>query len=131
MICDLERVTIDWDSFEDGAKQSLALIEELAGDKSALRSLVLRVADDERLLSMCEVHQHDEVADELEIPAEDRRVHYLVLHDALERGMRLRLLEPAVGSFNPIHDHRYSFASVLLSGSYRHSIFNPIPLAPG
>jgi len=131
MTIDLERVTIDWTAFEDGAQQSLELIQALADDKTALRNLVLRIADDDRLLSMCEVHQHDEVADEVDIAAEDRRVHYLVLHDALERGIRLRLLEPAVGSFNPIHDHRYSFASILLSGSYRHSIYSPIPLALG
>ena len=89
MIHDLKRTTIDWTSFEQAARLSMEIIQSLANNRPALRSLVLSVADDERLLSMCEVHQHDEVAEELDSAADDRRVQYLVLHDALDRGIRI------------------------------------------
>lgn len=131
MIRDLDLIKIDWTSFEEASKQSLEIIDELASDRKALRQMVLNVAKNDRLRAMCEVHEHGEVADELECSVEDRRVQYLVIYDALDRGIRLRIFTPAVGSFNPLHNHRYSFSTRLLSGSYQHTIYQVVRVESG
>jgi hypothetical protein len=131
MIRDLDRITIDWTEFEEASRKSLEIIHEVADNKQTLRKLVLHVAKNERLRAMCEVHEHGEVADELNSSVDDRRVQYLVIYDALDRGLRLRIFTPAVGAFNPLHNHRYSFSTRLLSGNYQHTIYQVVPVEPG
>lgn len=47
----------------------------------------------------------------------------LVLHDLREHGVRVRLHLYRGGYFDRPHNHRWSFASLILRGRYRHKIF--------
>jgi hypothetical protein len=50
-------------------------------------------------------------------------MHKLVLYDAADRGVRLRLHVYQTGFFDRPHNHRWSFASHILRGGYVHRIF--------
>ncbi|MGH3991629.1 MAG: hypothetical protein ACRDSN_04090, partial [Pseudonocardiaceae bacterium] len=50
-------------------------------------------------------------------------MHKLVLYDAAELGVRLRLHVYQAGFFDRPHNHRWSFASHILRGGYVHRIF--------
>lgn len=104
----LERVSIDWTDFEKASRISGEIVRELAADRALLRRLVLCVQRDERLRFLAE--KHDEL-------------HYIVLYDALDRGLRVRLHRFSKGLEDIPHNHRFSFSSALLSGSYVHTLF--------
>lgn len=104
----LERVSIDWTDFEKASRISSDIVRELAADRPLLRKLVLSVQRDERLRFLAE--KHDEL-------------NYIVLYDALDRGLRIRLHRFSQGLEDIPHNHRFSFSSALLSGSYVHTLF--------
>ena len=72
----LERVSLDWTDFEKASRISSEIVRELAADRALLRRLVLAVQRDQRLRFLAE--KHDEL-------------NYIVLYDALDRGLRVRL----------------------------------------
>ena len=104
----LERVSIEWTDFEKASRISGEIVRELAADRALLRRLVLSVQRDERLRFLAE--KHDEL-------------NYIVLYDALDRGIRVRLHRFSKGLEDIPHNHRFSFSSALLSGSYVHTLF--------
>jgi hypothetical protein len=104
----LERVSIDWTDFDKASRISSDIVRELAADRPLLRRLVLSVQRDERLRFLAE--KHDEL-------------NYIVLYDALDRGLRIRLHRFSQGLEDIPHNHRFSFSSALLSGSYVHTLF--------
>lgn len=103
---DIDR--IDWNDFSMIRDVAQGILHRIAGDKPFLRDLVFNVGSDASLFGKCERH---ELLDKL------------VLYDDLARGMRLRLhISTPVHSERP-HDHRFSFASLILRGAYRHVFF--------
>jgi hypothetical protein len=104
----LERVSIDWSDFDKASRISGDIVQELASDRALLRRMVLSIERDERLRFLAE--KHDEL-------------NYIVLYDALDRGFRLRLHRFSQGLEDIPHNHRFSFSSALLSGSYVHTLF--------
>ena len=104
----LERVSLDWTDFDKASRISSDIVRELASDRPLLRRLVLSVQRDERLRFLAE--KHDEL-------------NYIVLYDALDRGLRVRLHRFSQGLEDIPHNHRFSFSSALLSGSYVHTLF--------
>jgi hypothetical protein len=104
----LDRVSLDWTDFERASRISSEIVQELAADRAQLRRLVLSVQRDERLRFLAE--KHDEL-------------NYIVLYDALDRGLRVRLHRFSRGLEDTPHNHRFSFSSALLSGSYVHTLF--------
>ena len=104
----LERVSIDWTDFDKASRISGEIVQHLAADRALLRRLVLSVQRDERLRFLAE--KHDEL-------------NYIVLYDALDRGLRVRLHRFSRGLEDIPHNHRFSFSSALLSGSYVHTLF--------
>jgi len=104
----LERVSLDWTDFETASRVSSDIVRELASDRPLLRRLVLGVQRDQRLRFLAE--KHDEL-------------NYIVLYDALDRGLRVRLHRFSKGLEDIPHNHRFSFSSALLSGSYVHTLF--------
>ncbi len=104
----LDRVSLDWTDFDKASRISSDIVRELAADRPLLRKLVLSVQRDERLRFLAE--KHDEL-------------NYIVLYDALDRGLRIRLHRFSKGLEDIPHNHRFSFSSALLSGSYVHTLF--------
>jgi hypothetical protein len=117
----LDRLTIDWTDLDRATAVTDALLHELAADKDALRMLVDRAAEDDDLLAQCECH---------------RLLDKIVLYDGLNRGFRVRLHISTSDHLDRPHDHRFSFSSLILAGSYkqvRHRIVGEVPesVAPG
>lgn len=111
----LDRLTIDWTDLDKATAVTDALLHELAADKGALRMLVNRAAEDDDLLGQCECH---------------RLLDKIVLYDGLDRGFRIRLHISTRDHLDRPHDHRFSFSSLILAGSYkqvRHRVIGDVP----
>lgn len=111
----LDRLRIDWTDLDRATAVTDQLLHELAADKDTLRLLVDRAAEDDDLLAQCECH---------------RLLDKLVLYDGLDRGFRIRLHISTSDHLDRPHDHRFSFSSLILAGSYkqvRHRIVGGLP----
>jgi hypothetical protein len=111
----LDRLTIDWTDLDRATAITDELLHELAADKDTLRMLVERAAEDDDLLVQCECH---------------RLLDKIVLYDGLDRGFRVRLHISTSDHLDRPHDHRFSFSSLILAGSYkqvRHRIVGELP----
>jgi hypothetical protein len=104
----LDRIRFDWGAFDAAGRDSRDVVQQLAADRTALRALVLAVGRGEHLLPLCE---------------KVRDFKYMVLYDALDRGFRLRLHRFSEGQEDEPHNHRYSFSSCILKGSYAHTLY--------
>lgn len=103
---ELDDVHIDWSDFAEAGRRTRQLVRRLAADKTALRNMVYAVEHDEQLFSKCETHQ---------------LLDYIVIYDALDRGLRLRVHISTDDHFDRPHDHRFSFSSLIVRGQYRHT----------
>jgi hypothetical protein len=98
-------VAIDWSDLRTAHSQCRSVLRRLAADRSQLTSLVDRLAEDSELLADADHH-----------PVMDR----LTLWRDPERGIYLRLhVSPGTNELIP-HDHKYSFTTYILRGSYTH-----------
>lgn len=104
--------TIDWDdvgAVEDAAgKALLALLD----DPRLIRGVLLDLPRRPDLLRLCE---HYDILDKI------------VLNDD-ESGVRVRLHVFLPGYFDRPHNHRWSYASTILRGQYRHHLFGDADL---
>ncbi|MFD5106297.1 hypothetical protein [Streptomyces cinereoruber] len=105
----LDRLTVDWSDFERAGEITRDVVHRLADDKESLRKLVYDVENRPELLAMCERHQ---------------LLDYIVLYDALDRGVRLRLHISTEDHFDRPHDHRFSFSSRIVAGGYTHTWYH-------
>ncbi|MFH9005874.1 hypothetical protein ACH4E5_21925 [Streptomyces afghaniensis] len=115
----LDNISIDWSDFDNASRISGEIVRHLAADRALLRRMVLEAQQDERLRPLAEKHHE---------------LTYIVLYDALDRGLRVRLHRFTKGLEDIPHNHRFSFSSALLSGSYVHTVFDlerPEDAAPG
>jgi hypothetical protein len=101
----LDRLTIDWSDLDKATAVTDAVLRDLAADKESLRLLIDRAAEDDDLLGQCECH---------------RLLDKLVIYDGLERGFRIRVHLSTKDHLDRPHDHRFSFSSLILAGSYQH-----------
>jgi hypothetical protein len=108
-LAQLDRISIDWSNFDEASRITQSIVQELAGNRSQLRSLALAVRNSERLFSLAEKHGE---------------LTYIVLYDALDRGMRIRLHKFSKPQEDIPHNHRFSFSSTILAGSYTHTVFD-------
>ncbi|MBE8523054.1 hypothetical protein ILP97_37125 [Amycolatopsis sp. H6(2020)] len=99
---------IDWDSTTSILQGCTPLFHALAGEPDLLSTLVAGVADDPHLADMCEGYDF---------------MHKLVLYDAADLGVRLRLHVYQAGFFDRPHNHRWSFATHIFRGGYTHRVF--------
>lgn len=101
---------IDWTDFNEASRITRDLLQELVEDKESLRLLVDNIEHDKTLLDNCERH---ELLERLDI------------YDARDRGFQIRFnFTTPTHSVRP-HDHRYSFSTYILRGSYKHIWFDP------
>lgn len=104
----LDDVHLDWGNFTEASKVARQVLERIAGNRDLLGSLVLAASKSERLRELAEKHNE---------------LNYIVIYDALDRGFRLRLHRFSKGLEDIPHNHRFSFASAILAGSYVHTLF--------
>jgi hypothetical protein len=97
----------DWEDIEALEVTTAELLETLAADRELIRALVAHVPDSPHLLSLCE---HYDILDKL------------VLHDD-EAGFRVRLHVFHPGHFDRPHNHRWTYSSRILCGSYKHILY--------
>lgn len=99
---------INWDDTTSILRGCTPLFGTLRSDPALLAKLVVGVAEDPHLREMCEGYDF---------------MHKLVLYDAIDLNVRLRLHLYQAGFFDRPHNHRWSFASHILRGGYIHRIF--------
>jgi hypothetical protein len=107
----LDSQRLDWSYPEKARETALLVARRMAADRDALRRLVKNAAKDERLRGLAEKHHE---------------LNYIVLYDALDRGLRLRLHRFMEGMEDIPHNHRFSFSSAILKGSYVHTIYEAL-----
>jgi hypothetical protein len=73
-----------------------------------LTDMVLRALSQPDLRAKCEQHQ---------------LLDYLVLHDDPRSGIRIRLHIATEDHLQRVHDHRFTFSSLILCGRYEHTLF--------
>ena len=111
----LDRLVIDWTDLNRATAVTDALLHDLAADKQTLRTLMERTEEESDLFEQCECH---------------RLLDKIVLYDGVDRGFQLRLNSSTSDHLDRPHDHRFSFSSLILRGSYkqvRHRIVGEIP----
>jgi hypothetical protein len=99
--------TADWEDIDSLTAVAGRVLEVIATEDGLLRALVAHLPDSPRLASLCE---HYDILDKL------------VLHED-EAGFRIRLHVFHPGHFDRPHNHRWTYASRILRGSYRHVIY--------
>ena len=104
--------SLDWediDAVEHAARKALSTLLE---DPQEIREALLALPERPALLKLCE---HYDILDKI------------VLHDDAS-GARLRLHVFLPGYFDRPHNHRWSYASTILRGEYRHYLFGDAEL---
>lgn len=99
---------VDWSDIEAAAEITRGIALQLSGDRELLRSLVDRVPTTAPLRQKCECHALDDK---------------IVIWDAPEKGLRIRLRLANVKQYERVHNHRYSFTAHLLYGTYYHTLY--------
>ena len=90
----------------------IKVAKRIAADRHSLKELVERAAQDEHLRGLAEKHSE---------------LNYIVLYDALDRGLRVRLHRFTESMEDIPHNHRFNFSSAILKGSYVHTIYETTP----
>jgi hypothetical protein len=108
-----------WDDIDAVEAETRKVLDTLTGDRSAIRSVLVHMPRRPDLLALCE---HYDILDKI------------VLWDD-PVGFRVRLHVFLPGYFDRPHNHRWSYASTILRGQYRHHLFGNVELdeeiAPG
>ncbi|MGH3711209.1 MAG: hypothetical protein ACRDRQ_24580 [Pseudonocardiaceae bacterium] len=97
----------DWNNLPDVTATSDKLLTALNSDRRLLRQLAEHALDSPHLLPLCE---HYDILDKI------------VLHDD-PSGWRLRLHVFLPGYFDRPHNHRWTYSSRILHGSYTHTLY--------
>lgn len=98
---------LDWDDIDGVEHATRKALMTLLDDRQVIRQTLLTLPKRTDLLQLCE---HYDILDKI------------VLHDD-ESGVRLRLHVFLPGYFDRPHNHRWSYASTILRGEYRHHLF--------
>jgi hypothetical protein len=99
---------IDWDDIDEVEKACREVLDELVANPSIVRTRLDDLPNRPELLAMCE---HYDILDKI------------VLHSDDNPGIRIRLHVFLPGYFDRPHNHRWSYASRILRGHYRHYLF--------
>ena len=98
---------LDWNDLAAVTAASTEVLDQLAADRPILGELTAAVVDSPDLARLCE---HYDILDKI------------VLHDD-PAGWRLRLHVFLDGYFDRLHNHRWTYTSHILSGSYTHVLY--------
>lgn len=99
--------SIDWDDIDAVESATRKAFTALMENRRPVREILLAMPERPELLRLCE---HYDVLDKI------------VLHDD-ESGVRVRLHVFLPGYYDRPHNHRWSYASMIMRGQYRHHLF--------
>lgn len=102
----------DWDDIDAVEAETRKVLDALISDRSVIRSVLIGLPRRPDLLALCE---HYDILDKI------------VLWDD-PSGFRVRLHIFLPGYFDRPHNHRWSYASTILRGQYRHYLFGNVEL---
>lgn len=106
---------LDWEDTEKVQRLSSECLLALSRDQASLAAALAGLPDDPHLMALCE---HYDILDKL------------VLWDD-RSGVRIRLHIFLPGYYDRPHNHRWSYSSIILRGSYQHYLFgDPGDLGP-
>lgn len=110
---DMDRIAeglcwLDWNDIDEVEKGCREALDELVTNLTIVRNRLQELPDRPELLAMCE---HYDILDKI------------VLHSDDHPGIRIRLHVFLPGYFDRPHNHRWSYASRILRGQYRHYLF--------
>jgi hypothetical protein len=103
---------LDWEDTNAIEAATVKALTRLASQQRTLRGILLDLPQRPDLLGLCE---HYDILDKI------------VLHDD-PSGVRVRLHVFLPGHFDRPHNHRWSYASTILRGRYRHFLFGDADL---
>lgn len=103
---------IDWDDIDAVGCWSAPVFDSLA-DRPTLMAALERVRTDDHLRQMCETSE---------------TLEKMVIFDDPEASIRVHVLK--AGGFDRPHNHRWTFASMILSDSCEHSLFGDESIIP-
>ncbi|MFI6168944.1 hypothetical protein ACIBCN_19345 [Nocardia sp. NPDC051052] len=99
---------IDWNDIDDVELNCREALNELAAEPRIIRARLDDLPNRPELLNLCE---HYDILDKLVLFSDD------------DPGVRIRLHVFLPGYFDRPHNHRWSYASRILRGQYRHYLF--------
>ncbi|WP_433662476.1 hypothetical protein ACQPW1_10175 [Nocardia sp. CA-128927] len=101
-------LTVAWDDLDDVERAAFEFFEDLTADPSIVHARLEELPDRPELLNLCE---HYDILDKIVLFADE------------ESGVRVRLHVFLPGYFDRPHNHRWTYASRILRGQYRHYLF--------
>ena len=104
--------SLDWEETDAVGAATVKALAMLTSQQRMLRDILLDLPERPDLLDLCE---HYDILDKI------------VLHDD-PSGVRVRLHVFLPGYFDRPHNHRWSYASAILRGQYRHYLFGDADL---
>jgi hypothetical protein len=104
--------SLDWEDTDAVEAATVKALAMLTSQRRMLRGILLDLPERPDLLGLCE---HYDILDKI------------VLHDD-PSGVRVRLHVFLPGYFDRPHNHRWSYASTILRGQYRHYLFGDADL---
>jgi hypothetical protein len=104
--------SLDWEETDAVEAATVKALAMLTSQQRMLRGILLDLPERPDLLGLCE---HYDILDKI------------VLHDD-PSGVRVRLHVFLPGYFDRPHNHRWSYASTILRGQYRHYLFEDADL---
>ena len=99
---------IDWSDIDHVERAAFEFFEDLAADPAIVRERMRTLPERPELLGLCE---HYDILDKV------------VLFADPESGVRVRLHVFLPGYFDRPHNHRWTYASRILRGQYRHFLY--------
>ncbi|MEU2122402.1 hypothetical protein [Nocardia niwae] len=106
--------SLDWEDIGAVQRQAGAALAQIAGRPDILAAALRQIPARPELLRLCE-HQ------------ERYSVDKLILYSDAESGIRVRLHVFLPGHADLPHNHRWTFATSILRGGYRHLVYGDAP----
>lgn len=98
---------LDWEDIDAVEIATRKALTQLMADRSAIRAILVDLPNRPELLKLCE---HYDILDKIVLYSDDS-------------GARVRLHVFLPGYYDRPHNHRWSYASQILRGEYRHYLF--------
>lgn len=108
---------IDWEDLDLVEQTSRLALEQMWANREIIRTALDAVADTPELLAMCER------PDPVTIGEVGQSLDKIVMYADPESGVRVRLHVFWNGCYDLPHNHRWSFASMVLKGQFRHFMY--------
>lgn len=103
--------SLDWEDIDGSESATSKALESLATNRDILRDTLRALPDQPELFALCE---HYDILDKIVLYADE------------QSGIRLRLHVFLPGYFDRPHNHRWSYASRILRGEYRHYLYGDV-----